>query len=95
MRKKRNDISRPFDPRILRRARAIAARYRIALWREHGEWWGQGVEEPAAKGDGRTMQLAAKSTREALIVYVAYLLETGQSVATPILDQERRRRKAG
>ena len=86
----------PFDPRILKRARAIVARYRIALWREGGEWYGEGVEEPGAMGDGRTMQQAARSTREALTVLVAYLIESGQAVTVPLVDQERRRRrKAG
>lgn len=97
-RKKRpdpKDINRPFDPRILRRARAIASRYRITLWREDGEWYGQGVEEPGAMGDGRTIQQAAKSTRDAMVVAVAYLLESAKPIVEPIVDRERRGRKAG
>lgn len=90
------DITQPFDARILRRARAIASRYRIALWQEGGEWYGEGIEEPGAMGDGRTMEEAVKSTRDALAAIVAYLLESGKDVVTPIVDQQRRRRrKAG
>ena len=87
-------IGRPFDPQVLRRARAIAARYRIALWREDGRWFGVGVEQPGTYGDGRTVQQAVKDTREALAATVAYLIEKGNPVAAPIMD-EGRRRKAG
>ena len=89
-------IDRPFDARILRRARAIADRYQLKLWREDGHWYGAGIEEPGAMGDGRTIQQAAKSTRAALVACVAYLIESGQPLIEPIIDQERGTgRKAG
>jgi predicted RNase H-like HicB family nuclease len=89
-------IARPFDPRILKRGRAVAARYRVSLWREDGRWYGQTVEEPGAQGDGRTMAQAARAIRESAAVLVAYLIESRKPVVTPIINQDRRgRRKAG
>jgi len=46
-------------------------------------------------GDGRTIQQAVRSTRAAMVVCVAYVLETGRPAVVPLVDQERRRRKAG
>ncbi|HEX5242947.1 MAG TPA: hypothetical protein VFW23_06740, partial [Tepidisphaeraceae bacterium] len=40
----------------IQRGKVIAARYQITLWRENGEWYGQGVEEPGAMGGGRTLE---------------------------------------
>jgi predicted RNase H-like HicB family nuclease len=94
--KRRSAIDRPFEARVLRRARAIAARYQIKLWREDGHWYGAGIEEPGAMGDGRTIQQAVKSTQAALVTCVAYLIESERPVVEPMIDQERRaRRKAG
>ena len=86
---------RRLSRRSLERARPIAARYRIVLWREDGEWYGQGVEEPGAMGDGRTVTQCVRNVREALRAVVASNLEHGEPIVTPIVDQERRRRKAG
>ena len=32
---------RPFDATILKRARAIAQKYQVVLWKENGEWYGR------------------------------------------------------
>jgi predicted RNase H-like HicB family nuclease len=91
-----DQLRRPFDKKVMARAKAIAARYQIKIWREDGHWFGVGVEEPGTYGDGRTLQQCVKDVREALAVTVAYMIESGQSVVRPLLDQERgRRRKAG
>src|SRR5437588_8205503 len=59
------------------------------------EWYGQGVEEPGAMGDGRTLAQCVRSVCEALAAVVASNLEHGEPVVPPIIDQERRvRRKA-
>src|SRR2546423_795083 len=89
-------IRRPFDPRVLRRARAIADRYQLVLWQEDGRWFAHGVEEPGTFGDGRTIARCVKDTREALPATVAYLIEADEPVVTPVIDRERKsRRKAG
>lgn len=95
--KKRNkllekDIHRPLPRTSLKRARGIVARYQIKLWREDGEWYGQGVEEPGVYADGRTMAQCARNLREALAVGVAWNIEDGLPIAEPIIDRERRLR---
>ena len=79
----------------IRRGRVIAARYQITLWRENGEWYGVGVEEPGAMGDGRTLEQCVRSVRESLAVVGASHIVDHESIVTPILDQGRRPRKAG
>lgn len=98
-RKKRPEkepLNRPFEPTVMKRAKAIAGRYRIALWREDSHWFGVGVEEPGTYGDGRTLASCVRDVREALAATVAHLIETGQPVVTPLIDLERGgRRRAG
>src|SRR2546421_9497287 len=87
---------RSIPRRAIERGKTIAARYRITLWHEDGEWYGQGVEEPGAMGDGRTIAQCIRSVREALAVAVASHIVDGEPIVPPIVDQERRRRrKAG
>ena len=93
--RKKPSKPRRLSPQTLARAKPIAARYRITLWREDGEWYGQGVEEPGAMGDGRTITQCLRSVREALAVVVASNMEHGEPVITPIVDQEREQTKAG
>jgi len=89
-------IRRPFDPKLIARAKVIAAKYQITLRQEEGHWFAVGVEEPSTYGDGRTVAQAIRDVREALTVVVAYHLEKGEPVAVPLIDQERRgRRRAG
>jgi len=79
----------------IRRGKVIAARYQITLWRENGEWYAQGVEEPGAMGDGRTLEQCVRNVREALAVAVASHIVDREPIVTPILDQGQRPRKAG
>lgn len=93
-RNKHSETTAPSLPRkAIERGKGIAARYRITLWREDGEWYGQGVEEPGAMGDGRTIAQCIRNVREALAVAVASHIVDGEAVVEPILDQERRRRR--
>ena len=85
----------PLPRKAIERGRVIAARYRITLWHENGEWYGQGVEEPGAMGDGRTIAQCVRSVRESLAVAVASHIVDGEPIVEPIIDQERRRRRAG
>jgi len=79
----------------IQRGRVIAARYQITLWREDGEWYGVGVEEPGAMGGGRTLEQCVRSVRESLAVVVASHIVDHEPIVTPILDQGQRPRKAG
>lgn len=92
----KQDIYRPLPRKALERGKAIAARYRVAIWREDGEWYGQCVEEPGAMGDGPTITRAVAAVREAVAILVGWHIEDGEPIETPIIDQERRGpRKAG
>jgi predicted RNase H-like HicB family nuclease len=83
-RKKRaNDIRRPFDPKLLARARRIAATYQVVMWTEDGEYFGRGVELPMTFGDGPTADECMQKTREALTVTVAYMIEQGEAPPAP------------
>ncbi len=77
------DPARPFDPAILVRARTIAERYQIVLEREDDWWYGHGLEQPGAGGDGATIEAAVADTREALVTITAYMLEKGERPPAP------------
>jgi predicted RNase H-like HicB family nuclease len=65
------------------------------LWREDGEWYGQGIEEPGAMADGRTIAQCVRNVRDAMAAVVASNIEHGEPVVTPIIDQEGHSSKAG
>jgi predicted RNase H-like HicB family nuclease len=83
------DVRRPFDPRILARAKQIAAGYQVVMWTEDGDYYGRGVELPSTFGDGPTPDACMKDTREALTVTVAYMLERGEA-PPPAASEEKR-----
>lgn len=92
VRNNEQDISRPFDTAILGKAREIAGKYRIVLEpHPDGGYIGTSLEMPGAMGDGRTADACVKHVREALVVGVAYLLESGQ--APPVSAGEQIRNK--
>lgn len=77
-------IDRPFDASVLRQARDIVAEYRLIL-EQNDElgFIGSAVEMPTVFADGRTPDGCVNSTREALAVAVATLLESGQRPPLP------------
>src|SRR3954469_9260168 len=77
------DFRRLFDPKTLARARRIAATYQVVMWSEDGEYFGRGVELPMTFADGPTPDACMQSTREALAVTVAYMLEQGEPPPPP------------
>src|SRR5579863_7154076 len=92
-RPEQDPLRKPFDRKVMERARKIAERYQIKIRPEDGRWFGVGVEEPGTYGDGRTLQQCMKDVRDALAATVAYLIEAGQPVVTPVVNQERSRRR--
>jgi predicted RNase H-like HicB family nuclease len=68
-------INRPIDRGIRNRAAEMAAKYQIILEFSDGEYIGRGLEMPYVMGDGKTPDECVTSTREALTVAVACLLE--------------------
>lgn len=83
------DPRRPFDPAILRRAKVIAEKYQLVIWKEDGHFFGHGVELPNTYGDGKTIEACAKDTREAFVYSVATLLEHGEDPPPPALEEIR------
>jgi predicted RNase H-like HicB family nuclease len=79
----RNDIARPFEPKIMDAARRIAHAYDIVLRFEDGEWYGHALEYPEAMGDGKTEAACVRATRQALAAGVATMLEDGQTPPAP------------
>ena len=88
-RKAPKDIRRPFDPKLLARARRIAATYQVVMWSEDGEYFGRGVELPMTFGDGPTPDECMKKAREALTVTVAYMLEQRETPPPPAGEARR------
>lgn len=86
---------RPIPQSAIDRGKTIAARYRFTLWREDGRWYAQGVEEPGAMGDGRTIEQCVRSVREALAIAVASHIVDKEPIVTPMTGRERLRRRAG
>lgn len=87
--KKRPEPNVPGLPqKAIAQGKAIAERYRITLWREDGEWFGEGVEEPGAMGDGKTLAQCVRKTRYAMALAVASHIADGEPVVTPLVDQE-------
>lgn len=79
----RKRIDRPFAGSVLRRAREVASGYQVILRFEDDEYHGRGLEMPLAMGDGRTPDECVASTREAMAVGVATMLENGDVPPPP------------
>jgi len=88
-RKSSKAIDRPFDPKILARARKIAESYQIILHFENDEYYGRAVEMPHVMNDGKTPDECVAATRDILTTAVAYMLESGQVPPPPASDNKR------
>ncbi len=89
-RKKRPDLARPFAPKVLERARAIASAYQIIIRPEDGEYYGRGLELPGAMSDGKTPDDCVASTRQAMVAMVAFMLERGETPPSPAAQGRRK-----
>jgi hypothetical protein len=74
---------RPFDPKVVKQAQALAARYHIDIRRAADGYTGTVVELPTVFGYGPSEDAATSTTRELLKWALAYLIETGRA-PTPI-----------
>jgi predicted RNase H-like HicB family nuclease len=80
-------IDRPFDEEILKQATSMAQDYHIVLEGDQKSGFvGTWCEYPSIIGDGETKEECIESTREAITVALAYLLETGQEL--PKVNEE-------
>jgi predicted RNase H-like HicB family nuclease len=83
-------LSRPFDPKLLKQARDLAAQYRIILEpNEEVGFMGNSVELPNVWGDGKTPDECVSETREALTTVIATMLEVGEMPPMPTREELR------
>lgn len=81
---------KPFDSEIWEKARRIAAEYRILLEHDGNNGYvGSSVEFRTVLAEGATADECVESTKEALAVAVATMLEAGRR--PPLPARERRR----
>jgi predicted RNase H-like HicB family nuclease len=78
------DLRGVFKASVLRKAKKIAADYRIVLERdERLGFIGSSVELPTVFADAKTPEKCYKATQEALMVAVATMIECGQRPPQP------------
>jgi predicted RNase H-like HicB family nuclease len=82
-------IDRPFDPKILRKARQLAKDYQIILQYADGEYYGRALEMPYVMADGPTPDACVAATRSAIATAVARAIETGETYPTPARENRR------
>jgi predicted RNase H-like HicB family nuclease len=87
----KRDLRRPFDPKVLARARTIAADYQIVIWLEDGEFYGRGVELPGTFDDGKTPDECVAKTREALATTPASQEKRTEQINLRVTAEERLR----
>jgi predicted RNase H-like HicB family nuclease len=78
-RKSKKELTRPFKPETLRRARQIAESYQIIVHREDGEYYGRSPQLPNAMNDGKIPAKCIAATRAILTTAVAWMIENGQT----------------
>src|SRR5579862_5122709 len=83
--------NRPFGPKIVERARAIARQYQVIVsWEEEDQLFlGRGLELPHAYEDGRTPGECVEKTHEMFVSVVAWMLEKGDVPPPPASEGKR------
>lgn len=83
-RKRSGAIDRPFDPRVLARASALAAQYKILLEPDaEAGFAGRALEMPECVGVGKTADQCVSATRDVLTSGIATMLEAGDVPPMP------------
>ena len=71
--------NRPFDPKVVEQAAALAARYHIQIRRDRNGYAGTVGALPSILGHGKSKAAAINATRDLLKWSLAYLIETGRA----------------
>jgi predicted RNase H-like HicB family nuclease len=73
---------------VAQRANSLAARYQVVIRfdQEEGEFYGRGLEMPLAMGDGKTPDQCVASTRKAMAVVAATMIERGETPPAPAVE---------
>ncbi|MEM1353358.1 MAG: hypothetical protein AAGC44_02195 [Planctomycetota bacterium] len=77
-RKTKAELTKPFDKKVLAKAKKIAAQYTIIIHFEDEEYYGRTLEMPFVMADGPTPERCMTEVLEATIAAVAYILEEGE-----------------
>ena len=70
---------RPFDPKVVEQAAALAALYPIQIRQDRAGYAGTVAAMPSVFGHGRFESAAIDETRDLLKWAIAYLIETGRT----------------
>ena len=90
MSNKRKDAvnEKPFDRKLLSKARRVVDGYRFAFWREDGRYVGQCIEMDTL-GVGQTIEQCIAEARALAVTGVACILEAGKRAPLPARNQTR------
>jgi hypothetical protein len=87
--RQKSDVNdKPFDKKVLSKARRAVEDYRFAFWREDGRFVGQCVEMDTL-GTGDTLERCIAEARALAVTGVACLLEAGKRPPLPSRNQAR------
>ena len=83
-------LDRPFSQAVLRKAKRLAANYRVTL-EKNGKlgFIGSAVEMPTVFADAKTAEKCYKAALEALTVAAATMIECGQTPPQPVSARKR------
>ena len=82
-------LNKPFNKKVLAKAKEIASKYEIMLTLDDGTWFGKGLEMPFVFGEGKTPNDCVGDTREALAAAIALLIENNKPVPIPASEGKR------
>lgn len=80
----RDELDRPFEDGVWRKAVVLAAQYRLILdATEEGGYVGSAIELPTVLAEGKTADECVESTKRALAVAAATMIEAGHRPPVP------------
>ncbi len=84
-------LDRPFAPKVWKQAEALAAKYQFVVKYEPEEpyFYAFGVEARGAMGGGETIEACHEDIRRSMALWVASMLEHGESPPQPASDEKR------
>jgi hypothetical protein len=87
--KQKNAVNdKPFDKKILSKAKQAVDEYRFAFWREDGRYVGQCVEMDTL-GTGDTVERCIAEARALAVTGAAHMIESGKRPPLPSRNQAR------